>query len=73
MDTFYEPSVSILSGFECVDNMNYTAIYWVSCFTNSQKVKKIMKLVSTKKNSKTALNSANTDSVTLDYTRATLK
>ena len=48
MDTSYDPSVSILSGFECIDNMNYTALYWVSCFTNSQKVKKIMNLVSTK-------------------------
>ena len=27
MDTFYDPSVSILSGFECIDNMNYAAIY----------------------------------------------
>ena len=27
MKTFYDPSVSILSGFECIDNMNYTAIY----------------------------------------------
>ena len=40
MNTFYDPSVSILSGFECIDNMNYTAIYWVFCFTNCQKVKK---------------------------------
>ena len=48
MDTSYDPSVSISSGFECVGNMDYTAIYWVSCFTNSQKVKKIMNLVSTK-------------------------
>ena len=48
MDTFCDPPVSILSGFECIDNMNYTAIYWVFCFTNFQKVKKIMNLVSTK-------------------------
>ena len=48
MDTFYDPSGSISSGFECIDNMNYTAIYWVFCFTNSQKVKEIMHLVSTK-------------------------
>ena len=48
MDTVYDPSVAILSGFECVDNMNYAAIYWMSCFTNSQEVKKIMNLVSTK-------------------------
>ena len=48
MDTFCDPPVSILSGFECIDNMNYTAIYWVFCFTNCQKVKKIMNLVSTK-------------------------
>ena len=48
MDTFYDLSVSILSGFECIDIINYTAIYWVSCITNSQKVKKIMYLVSTK-------------------------
>ena len=54
MDTFYDPSVSILSGFECIDNMNYTAVYWVSCFTNSQKVEKIMHLISTKWNSATA-------------------
>ena len=48
MDTPYDPSVSILLGFECVGNMDYTAIYWVSCFTNCQKEKKIMNLVSTK-------------------------
>ena len=68
MNTFCDPSVSILSGFECIDNMNYTAIYWVSCFTNSQKVLSFHQV----KLCNCTLNSINTASVTLDYTRPTL-
>ena len=73
MDTFYDPPVSILLGFECIDNMNYTAIYWVSCFTNSQKVKENYALSFDQvKLCNCTLNSINTASVTLDYTRPTL-
>ena len=69
----WDPSESILSGFECIDNMNYTAIYWVSCFTNSQKVKNNYALSFHQvKLCNCTVNSINIASVTLDYTRPTL-